>query len=615
EYELEKKDQQEIKDGFKKFVILFNNLKQFEEADIIKNNKSDKLNISTNNKNINYQIESIFHTFTNSIFKEIFKNVRGICKLNIEDFIEIINNFDDQKDREKNFNNAKYNIISIIKDLSMKENIDYKIEKILYNFTYYIYQEILLLNKDKNQLTIKFSKEKPRLNKKEKIILEINQENELNEKEEDSEIIFESDQEERETSEYENIKVPKKLYKNENIGLNQDDNETEEKKDRRLIYSNKDRDIKNQILIYQINQDKNKLRKINNIVLSVNPFKSIVEMNFSFDRISDKDVKQIIKCSNNGHIDIHYPKLPCQVSNRKNHVLCDCRYGDRFEKNYIFGKTDRFNRLNCGCVSKKLQEKFSEDYTSLCRVCEENYILKDCEYKDLFEKNYIFGRYDINKKLGCRCLYNEIQEKYRELLLIKPETSQKRKYHCCTCKKIFYYHQLKDGYKYLSCYEVFCERLPENDYRKITYLQSDKYRRNLVRCVIYNKEYKRGNFLEEEGDFCDIHHQVAYKNSQGTIDKWDENDYEESESSIKKDKGKSAEIPLDEIIEVKRIRKLIINNYTFDDNIDIIEMINKEYKRFGSLKNITICKECFSFINRVKNNLCINCDKTKVLEK
>ncbi|CAG8478459.1 7953_t:CDS:1, partial [Scutellospora calospora] len=246
---------------------------------------------------------------------------------------------------------------------------------------------------------------------------------------------------------------------------------------------------------------------------------------------------------------IHCPVLPCYICKRHGHTLNNCRYKN-LEKNDIYGKPDRSGFLGCRCSYDLIQEKFDElmrenpniskekrfhccecmnfyKYYQVndknkckncripCFICKENHMLNECKYKNYFDKNYIYGRYDENGKLGCGCSYDLIQKNFNELIEKKPNTSKERKYHCCKCYEISKCFDLIDlgdsRFNCKRCYEIFCEGLPEDDQRKLEYYQSNEYQKNIVNCVICDKEHKRGNYLEGIGNFCDIHHQIAYK--------------------------------------------------------------------------------------------------------
>ncbi|CAG8752345.1 11549_t:CDS:2, partial [Cetraspora pellucida] len=62
-----------------------------------------------------------------------------------------------------------------------------------------------------------------------------------------------------------------------------------------------------------------------------------------------------------------------------------------------------------------------------------------------------------------------------------------------------------------GCKKDFIERLPDNDKRKIQFINSPENQRDIVNCVVCEKEHHRFSYLDGIGDFCDYHHQVAYK--------------------------------------------------------------------------------------------------------
>ncbi|CAG8539043.1 8715_t:CDS:2, partial [Scutellospora calospora] len=169
--------------------------------------------------------------------------------------------------------------------------------------------------------------------------------------------------------------------------------------------------------------------------------------------------------------------------------------GEHFNENGIVYWRRRFEK------SRVYQER--EEKRIMC--------LNNVSIRIFYEKNYIFGKCDNNQNLGCGCSYDEIKKKFDELILIRPAISKERRYHCCECHNIFKFYKLDKDYKCKECYRIFCENLDEDDIRKIEYIQSNEYQKNLVNCVVCDKEHKRGNYIEWIGDFCDNHHQIAYK--------------------------------------------------------------------------------------------------------
>ncbi|CAG8736898.1 16357_t:CDS:1, partial [Cetraspora pellucida] len=168
---------------------------------------------------------------------------------------------------------------------------------------------------------------------------------------------------------------------------------------------------------------------------------------------------QCLKCKEFGHINFYCPTLPCRVCRATDHTLLTCPYEPIHSKNYIYGKTKR-GLLDCGCDKKKLIEKREE-------------LQKD-----------------------------------------QASLSKKRQYHCCDCKAILYIDKItkiNNMFLCFGCKKQFIERLPDNDKRKIQFINSPENQRDIVTCVVCEKEHHRFSYLDGIGDFCDYHCQAAYK--------------------------------------------------------------------------------------------------------
>ncbi|CAG8706581.1 1064_t:CDS:2 [Cetraspora pellucida] len=298
----------------------------------------------------------------------------------------------------------------------------------------------------------------------------------------------------------------------------------------------------------------------------------------------------------------------------------------------------------------------------------------DVHYDDIV-RDWNYFKQKPNKKgnLRCGCSYEEIKKRIDELLEYYQNTSKHRRYHCCECKVILTIdniYELEDNiFKYKGCYKNFHMGLNENDERRKEYIQSSEYQRYLVNCVVCKKEHKRAYYLDGIGDFCNIHHQVAYKvyqdienpnkklwihirhwtdtsktrlsaylmnqiailrtvlimknllnisydealkeqngdffNSAGTTD---DNDWYEEDYTFERIVDNL--ISPEEMNEKERLRKLIIESFNFGSNIDIKDILTKLQKNYGSLKRITFCKSCWlvDLVERVKNNLCSKCN-------
>ncbi|CAG8652156.1 5991_t:CDS:1, partial [Cetraspora pellucida] len=169
---------------------------------------------------------------------------------------------------------------------------------------------------------------------------------------------------------------------------------------------------------------------------------------------------QCDKCKGFGHINFFCPTLPCRACKSTDHTLQACQYEFIHSKNYIYGISNKKGLLNCGCNQTKLLEKrkkLQEDQVSL---------------------------------------------------------SNKRQYHCCNCNDITYVDKLtsiNNTFLCFGCKKEFINRLPNNDNRKIQFVQSPENQRDIVSCVICKKNHHRFSYLDGIGDFCSWHHQAAYK--------------------------------------------------------------------------------------------------------
>ncbi|CAG8787148.1 2092_t:CDS:1 [Cetraspora pellucida] len=310
-----------------------------------------------------------------------------------------------------------------------------------------------------------------------------------------------------------------------------------------------------------------------------------------------------------------------------------------------------------------------------CRICKtQEHTLKDCKYRNIYSKNYFNQKPNYKGNMRCGCLYEEVKKKIDELLQCYPNTTKYRRYHCCECKSILTIGQIyeleENIFKCKECYERFIYNLNDDDNRKIQYLMSSEYQRYLAKCVICKKEHKRVYYLDGIGDFCNIHHQVAYKVYQdienpnkklwlrirhwtdmsktrlsaypinqtailrtvlimknllnnmsydealeeqngdffNSVGTTDDNDWYEEDYTFERIIDNL--ILPEEIIERERLRKLIIESFNFGSNIDIEDILTKLQKNYGSLKRITFCKSCWlvDLVERVKNNLCSKCN-------
>ncbi|CAG8440263.1 785_t:CDS:2 [Scutellospora calospora] len=616
-------------------------------------------------------IEIINEIISRIIIKfNIEKNRVGGLTNSLKKFVELINNFNDQN--KKTFNDTKYDIIIKIKDIiddNDYKDIDYEIEKILYDFGY--------LNEDKHQILIKEYDEK----------------------------ILKKPIDQRE------ILIRKRPRKE---GFRYKEIDYQEGSDTPNYFSDNEYDEKD---IGRVRKDRKD--GINNLCLRINQFETILKIDFSFTEPFDEKINQIIKCSGvlkdflpKENVTPFCPMLPCRICKIKNHTLENCKYKNLHDKNYIFGRYDRNRNLRCGysydkirerledlkkkefvkkgreyhcCTCKNFYEYYQIDINNFkckncslpCRICKgEDHNLEKCEYKFFFEKNYIFGRYDRNRKLGCGCSYDEIKKKFDDLISIRPATSKERRYHCCEYHNIFRFYEIDKDFKCRDCYGIFCESLQEDDDRRIQYYQSSEYQRKLVKCYICEIEHIRGIYLDGEGDFCDSIHQAAYKvyydiqNPNKNIwisikhytqsrrtrlasqninqtavyrtvmimqgkesmsyaealetqvnDKWNDGegwDNDDTEDINENISDNNVEILTSkEQKETDRFRNMILK-FNFSNNIDIENIINNIRKNFESLKGLTMCKSCRFVLKITKvteNNSCDTCEKDSDKDK
>ncbi|CAG8832427.1 15863_t:CDS:1, partial [Cetraspora pellucida] len=258
--------------------------------------------------------------------------------------------------------------------------------------------------------------------------------------------------------------------------------------------------------------------------------------------------------------------------------------------------------------------------------------------------------------LGCGCSKDQILDKRKKIAEYRPSISNKRLYHCCNCIDIIYVDDIveQENNKFLCkrCNKDFLERLPNNDRRKIEYMQSSEYQKDIVKCVVCEKDHHHFHFVEGAGNFCNIEHQIAYLVSKDienpnkhlwtriihrtestktkmsayslnqtailrTVLKFRKEiniSYEEALDEQAGDIWNTQEttddtddwysddyrftrvinnlnIPLEQELEKQRLRKLIVESFDFSSNIDIEEILNSLYDRFGgNLQNITFCK-------------------------
>ncbi|CAG8815621.1 4952_t:CDS:1, partial [Cetraspora pellucida] len=151
--------------------------------------------------------------------------------------------------------------------------------------------------------------------------------------------------------------------------------------------------------------------------------------------------------------------------------------------------------------------------TMPCRVCNvQTHILSSCKYENVYSKNFIYSK-TKNGFLGCGCLQERILSRRKEIKEYQPLMSKGRIYHCCKCADNISVEKIIEDNNIFyckGCYKVFIENLPNNDQRKIEYMQSSEYQRDIVICRLCNKTHHRVYFVEGAGDFCDRHHQIAY---------------------------------------------------------------------------------------------------------
>ncbi|CAG8487995.1 3127_t:CDS:2, partial [Cetraspora pellucida] len=325
---------------------------------------------------------------------------------------------------------------------------------------------------------------------------------------------------------------------------------------------------------------------------------------------------QCLNCKEFGHINFYCPTLPCRVCKGTDHTLQTCQYESIHSKNYIYGKTNRWGLLDCGCNKRKLVER----------------------------------REELHKD--------------------QVTMSKKRQYHCCNCKAILYINKItKINEKFLCfrCKKQFIERLPDNDIRKIEFINSPENQRDIVVCVVCKKTHHRFSYLDGIGDFCDYHCQAAYKVYQDIqnpnkdlwtrIRHWTETEklsaYKMNQSAILRtvlimknflsllyEKAledqigdffnsasetddddwysedysftrvmRSLKITPEEQKEKERLRKIIVESFTFNSDIDVEDILDSLHERFGkSIKDYTFCKSCWYIIKKTENNLCSDCD-------
>ncbi|CAG8489041.1 8463_t:CDS:2 [Cetraspora pellucida] len=212
--------------------------------------------------------------------------------------------------------------------------------------------------------------------------------------------------------------------------------------------------------------------------------------------------------------------------------------------------------------------------------------------------------------------------------------SKDRLYHCCDCLNnisVDKIRELNNRFLCKGCYKDFMKKLPDNDRRKIEYMKTSEYQRDIVSCVICKKKHHRMNYLEGIGDFCNYHHQIVYKvycdiqnpNKEmwTRIRHWTDrrrlsayhlnhNDWEEEEQedySFQRVIDTIILTPKQEI-EKDRLRKVIIESFKFTSNVDIEDTLNILVNNFGGdLENFTFCRECISVVRNAKEGLCGYC--------
>ncbi|CAG8722803.1 21221_t:CDS:1 [Cetraspora pellucida] len=327
-------------------------------------------------------------------------------------------------------------------------------------------------------------------------------------------------------------------------------------------------------------------------------------------------------CQKYGHINIYCPTLPCRVCGVKGHTLRTCQYERIYSKNHVYAKPDNDGLLECGCSADLLKRRIEEI------------------------KEY------------------------------QPNMSYNRRYHCCRCLDIINVDKIRETnntFLCIGCNAEFYENLNDNDNRKIQYKNSDEYRKNLVKCVVCQKEHKRASYLDGIGDFCDIHHQVAYKvwrdmdnpniklwtriihwtdtnqtrlsaypmnqsailrtvlRLQNKLDISYEEALNEKSGDFWNSKGETDDsddwyyddysfarvintlnINNEQRIERERLRKLIIESFEFHSNIDIENLLDNLHRNFGgNLENITFCKSCWCVVKKTRENLCDDCNPNR----
>ncbi|CAG8781831.1 14639_t:CDS:1, partial [Cetraspora pellucida] len=218
-----------------------------------------------------------------------------------------------------------------------------------------------------------------------------------------------------------------------------------------------------------------------------------------------------------------------------------------------------------------------------------------------------------------------------------------------------------------GCKKDFIERLPDNDKRKIQFINSPENQRDMVVCVVCKKEHHRFSYLDGIGDFCDYHCQIAYKVYQDIqnpnkdlwtrIQHWTETGrlsaYKLNQSSILRTVLKmkkllflsyekaledqegdffnaagetdssdwyfedysftrvmrSLNITPEEQKAKERLRKIIIESFNFNSDIDVEDILDGLHERLGkSIKDYTFCKSCWYITKKTEKNLCSDCN-------